>query len=36
LLADFKMMGEIAAQMILQRTGKHEAVSFNLTLWDSL
>ena len=34
--ADFKMMGETAAQMILDRTGKHEAVAFNLTLRDSL
>lgn len=34
--ADFKMMGEKAAQMILGKTGRHEAVSFYLTLRDSL
>lgn len=34
--ADFKMMGEKAAHMILERTGSHEAVPFNITLRDSL
>jgi DNA-binding LacI/PurR family transcriptional regulator len=34
--ADFKMMGETAARMILERTGKHEAVALNLNLRDSL
>lgn len=34
--ADFKMMGEKAAQMILEKSGKHEAVPFHLTLRDSL